>query len=109
MNSVGVLYQSYSSLARIKIPTLVKGFGSYQLIFFGISDDRSWDQIVILPENIVTWLISYTLRSELRKQTTQVRVSCNDGSNKNENNSCINRLVWPVNKLIAYSIVFIRL
>jgi hypothetical protein len=53
----------------------IKGCDSCQMFDFGIINDRSWVSIVMLPENIVTWLISYTLHSELRKQMTQVHVS----------------------------------
>jgi hypothetical protein len=53
----------------------IKGLGSCLMIDFGINNDRSWVSVVMLPENIVTWLISYTLHSELRKQMTQVHAS----------------------------------
>jgi len=50
----------------------IKGLDSCPIIDFGISNDSSWVCVVMLPENIVTWLISYTLHSELQKQMTQV-------------------------------------
>ena len=86
----------------------IKDVDSCLMIDFGINNDRSWVSVVMLPENIAT-LISYTLHSELWKQMTQVHASWTDWCNKTGNNCCINRLVSPVNKLIAYGRVIISL
>jgi len=84
------------------------GCDACQMIDSGIRNDRPWVSDVMLPGNAVTWLISFNLHSELRKQMTQVHASWTDWCNKISNNYCINWLVWPVYKLIAYRIVIIR-